>query len=150
MYQSRPCLILLVWTRVRWTLAPCSSSDSERNRCQVEGSADGQSFPNRRRSSTSVDAIKKRLCIWSTPYCAQSSGGVWKPHTLPGSSSASPSSQTFSYSPIGMQFTTRAVTVVLAGRPSNRTADPIASGRWKRAADPCGFTRSVIHGSENG
>ena len=33
------------------------------------------------------------------------------PQTLPGSSSASPRSQTFSYCPIEMQFTTRAVTL---------------------------------------
>jgi hypothetical protein len=36
------------------------------------------------------------------------------PHTLAGSSSANPSSQNFS---IAMQFTTRAETLVLVGRP---------------------------------
>src|SRR5208282_5139140 len=54
------------------------------------------------------------------------------PHTLPGSSSANPSSETFSYSPSEIEFTTRAVTLVLAGRPSNRTAAPIS----KRATEP--------------
>ena len=38
-------------------------------------------------------------------------------------------SQSFSYSPIEIQFTTRAVTLGLAGRPSNRTADPTFSGQ---------------------
>ena len=72
------------------------------------------------------------------------------PHTLPGSSSANPSSETFSYSPSEIEFTTRAVTLVLAGRPSNRTAAPISSGRRDRTAHPCGFTRIARHGSENG
>ena len=56
--------------------------------------------------------------IWDS-YCAQSSGGAWMPHTLPGSSSANPSSQSFVYSPSEMQFTTRAAMLVTAGRPSN-------------------------------
>jgi hypothetical protein len=68
------------------------------------------------------------------------------PQTLPGSSSANPSSQNFS---IAMQFTTRAVTLVLAGRPSNRTAAPISAGRPNLAAHPCRFTRTAKHGSEN-
>ena len=69
------------------------------------------------------------------------------PQTLAGISNANPSSQNFS---IGMQFTTREVTPILAGSPSNRTGPPISSGRWNRAAHPCGFTRSVNDGSENG
>ena len=72
------------------------------------------------------------------------------PHSLPGSSSASPSNHCFSYSPIKMQLTTRAVTLVPAGRPSSWTAAPISSGRRKRAAHPGGFTRMIRHGSENG
>ena len=83
-------------------------------------------------------------------YRAQSSGGVWTPQMLPRSSSANPSNQSFSYSPIRIQFTTRAVTAVLVGRPSIRTAAPISSGRRNRATHPCGFTRSVRHDSENG
>ena len=47
-----------------------------------------------------------------------------------------------------MQFTTRAVTVIAAGRPSNRTVVPISSGRPNLAAHPCGFTSSVRHDSE--
>ena len=69
------------------------------------------------------------------------------PQTLPGSSSANPNSQNFS---IGMQFTTRAMTVVLVGSPSNWSAAPISSGRPNRAAHPCGFTSTVCDGSENG
>ena len=72
------------------------------------------------------------------------------PHTLPGSSSANPNSETFSYSPSEIEFTTRAVMLVLAGRPSNRTAAHISSGRRNRTAHPCGFTRIARHGSENG
>jgi hypothetical protein len=69
------------------------------------------------------------------------------PQTLAGTSKANPSSQNFS---IGMQFTTRAVTLIPAGRPSNRTGSPISSARWNRAAHPWGFTRSVRDGAENG
>ena len=69
------------------------------------------------------------------------------PHTFAGSSSATSSSQNFS---IGMQFTTCAVTLIPAGRSSNRTGPPNSSGRWNSAAHPCGFTRSVRDGSENG
>jgi len=69
------------------------------------------------------------------------------PQTLAGTSKANPSSQNFS---IGMQFTTRAVTLIPAGRPSNRTGSPTSSGRWNRAAHPWGFTRSVRDSSENG
>jgi hypothetical protein len=69
------------------------------------------------------------------------------PHTLAGSSNANPSSQNFS---IAMQFTTRARTVILVGSPSKRTAAPISSRRGNRAAHPCGLTRTVRHGSENG
>jgi DNA-binding NarL/FixJ family response regulator len=58
----------------------------------------------------------------------QSSGGFSIPQTLPCLSSASPTSQNLSYSPREMQFTTRAVTPFLAGRPSNRTRVPISSG----------------------
>jgi len=83
-------------------------------------------------------------------YGAQSSGGVWTPHTLPGSSSANPSNHCFSYSPIKMQFSTRAVTLVPAGRPSSWTVAPISSGRPNRVAHPWGFTRIIRHGSENG
>ena len=72
------------------------------------------------------------------------------PQTLPGSSSANPSSQSFSYCPIEIQFTTRAVTSVLAGRASNRTVAPISKGRANRAAHPWGFTRMIKHWSENG
>ena len=71
------------------------------------------------------------------------------PQILPGSSSANPSSQSFSYCPIEIQFTTRAVTSVLAGRPSKRTVTPIFKGRPNRAAHPWGFTRIIRHGSEN-
>jgi len=71
------------------------------------------------------------------------------PHTLAGSSSANPSSQSFSYSRIEIQFTTRAVTSVLAGRHPNRTLAPSSSGRPNRAAHPWGFTRIIRHGSEN-
>ena len=77
-------------------------------------------------------------------------GGIWMPHTLPGSSSANPSNHCFSYSPIKMQFTTRAVTLAPTGRPSSWTAAPISSGRPNRAAHPSGFTRIIRHGSENG
>ena len=83
-----------------------------------------------------------------TPYSAQSSGGDWMPHTLPGSSSANPSSQSFSYCPKEIQFTTRAVTSVLTGRPSKRTVTPISKGRGKRTAHPWGFTRITKHAPE--
>lgn len=72
------------------------------------------------------------------------------PQILPGSSSANPSSQSFSYCPIEIQFTTRAVTSVLAGRPSKRTVAPISRGRPNRAAHPWGFTKMTQHSSENG
>jgi len=71
-------------------------------------------------------------------------------HTLPGSSSANPNSQSFSYCPIEIQFTTRAVTPVLAGRPSKRTAVPISRGRPNRPAHPWGFTKITKHSRENG
>lgn len=71
------------------------------------------------------------------------------PHTLPGSLRANPSNHIFSYSPIGMQFTTRAVTLGPAGRPSSWTAAPISSRRRNHAAHPWGFTRIIWHGSEN-
>lgn len=72
------------------------------------------------------------------------------PHTLPGSSSANAKSQSFSYAPIEMQFTTRAVTFLAAGSPSTRTIVPISRGRPKRAAHPWGFTRITTHSPENG
>jgi hypothetical protein len=72
------------------------------------------------------------------------------PHTFPGSSSANPNSQDFSYCPIEMQFTTRAVTLVPAGRPPKRSVAPIVSGRANRTAHPWGFTRMTTHWSENG
>jgi hypothetical protein len=50
------------------------------------------------------------------------------PQTLPGSSSSNPRSQSFSYFPIEMQFTTRAVTLPPAGSRSKRTVVPDASG----------------------
>jgi hypothetical protein len=105
---------------------------------------------SRRRYSTSGEEVARTAATFLTSYRVQSSGGVWMPHTLPGSSSANPSSQSFAYSPIEMQFTTRAVTLVPVGRSSNRTVAPISSGRRNRAAHPCGFTRCVRHGSENG
>jgi hypothetical protein len=71
------------------------------------------------------------------------------PHTLPGLSSANPSSQSFSYCPIELQFTTRAVALVLTGRPSKRPVAPISRERPNRAAHPWGFTRIIRHGSEN-
>jgi len=85
-----------------------------------------------------------------TPYCVQSSGGDWMPHTLPGSSSANPNSHSFSYCPIEMQFTTRAVTFLAAGSPSKRTSAPISSGRAKRAAHPWELTRITKHAPEKG
>lgn len=81
---------------------------------------------------------------------AQSSGGVAIPQTLPGRSSASPSSQIVSKLLSDMQFTTCAVTGFLATRPSNCTALPISTERPTRTAQPCGFTRTIWHGSENG
>ena len=72
------------------------------------------------------------------------------PHTLPGSSSANPKSQSFSYAPIEIQFTTRAVTFLAAGSPSTRTVAPISRGRPNRAAHPWGFTRITEHSPENG
>lgn len=80
----------------------------------------------------------------------QSSGGFAIPQTLPGSSSASPRSQNFSYSPSEMQFTTPAVTLRFAGRPSNRTCVPTFSGRPNRAPHPCGFASIAKHGSKKG
>lgn len=70
--------------------------------------------------------------------------------TLPGSSSATPSSQSFSYCPVEMQFTIRPVTFPLAGRPSKRTSAPISRGRPNRAAHPWGFTRITRQVSEKG
>jgi hypothetical protein len=72
------------------------------------------------------------------------------PQRLPGSSSAIPSSQDFSYCPIEMQFTTRPVTLPLAGRPSKRTSAPTSRGRPHRAAHPWGFTRMTRQVSEKG
>ena len=72
------------------------------------------------------------------------------PHTLPGSSSANPKSQSFSYGPIEIQFTTRAVTSVLTGSPSKRTVTPISRRRANRTAHPWGFTRMTKHPSEKG
>src|ERR1700722_17143293 len=83
-----------------------------------------------------ADAYRPKLIVYRSP-----------PHTFTGSSSATSSSQNFS---IGMQFTTCAVTLIPAGRSSNRTGPANSSGRWNRAAHPCGFTRSVKEGSENG
>lgn len=80
----------------------------------------------------------------------QSSGGDSIPHTLPGLSSINPRNQNFSNSPSGMQFTTRAVTLVLVGRPSRRIADPTFNGRLKRAAHPRVLTRTTRQGSERG
>src|SRR5208337_232801 len=50
------------------------------------------------------------------------------PHTLPGSSSINPSSQSFAYFPKEIQLTTRPVTLVMAGRPCSRTAPPNSYG----------------------
>jgi hypothetical protein len=83
------------------------------------------------------------------PYGVQSAGGDWMPHTLPGSASTNPNSHCFSYCPIEMQFTTRAVTLAPVGRLSKRTVVPISRGRQNRAAHPCGFTRIIKHGSDN-
>jgi hypothetical protein len=71
-------------------------------------------------------------------------------HTLRGSSSANPNSQSFSNFPSKIQFTTRAVTPVLAGRPSKHTAVPISRGRPNSAAHPWGFTKITKHSPENG
>ena len=60
-----------------------------------------------------------KLAGLSELLLCQSSGGDSIPHTLPGSSSMSPRIQNFLYSPTGIQFTTRAMTLVLTGRPSN-------------------------------
>lgn len=65
-------------------------------------------------------------------YSAQSSGGFSTPHTLPGSSSANPSSQSFSYSPIEMQFTTRAVNIGSRGE----TSQPNPGSYLQRAMEP--------------
>ena len=70
---------------------------------------------SKHRYSTSVDGIRER-CASLELYRVQSSGGEWMPQTLPGSSSANPRSQSFSYCPIEMQFTTRAVTLPPAGK----------------------------------
>jgi len=50
------------------------------------------------------------------------------PQTLPGSSSANPRSQSFSYCPTEIQFTTRAVTFPPVGSRSKCTVVPTASG----------------------
>ena len=88
--------------------------------------------------------------VAQTGFGDQSSGGVSTPQTFPGSSSARPMSQNFSYSAREMQFTTRAVTVRLAGRPSNRTWVPIFSGRPNLTPHPCGFASIAKHGSKKG
>lgn len=82
------------------------------------------------------------------PHSVQSSGGDWMPRILPGSSSASPKSQSFSYGPIEMQFTNRAMTLRPAGSLSKRTGAPISSGRLKRAAHSWGFTKITKHAPE--
>ncbi len=82
--------------------------------------------------------------------CCQSAGGDSIPHTLPGSSKVRPRIQNFAYFSGLIQFTTRAKTPCLPGRPPNRIAVPISSGRPKRAAHPWGFTRRVSPSSENG
>lgn len=108
--------------------------------------ADGEGnnlSPNRHRSSTSADEIRSVATALSTPYAVHSAGGNWMP-------SASPNSQSFSYCPIEIQFTTRAVTSVLAGRPSKRTRASISRGRPNRAAHPWGFTKITKHPSEKG
>jgi hypothetical protein len=72
--------------------------------------------------------MDRERCASLEFYRVQSSGGEWMPQTLPGSSSANPRSQIFSYCPIEMQFTTRAVTLPPAGSRSKRTVVPTASG----------------------
>ena len=61
-----------------------------------------------------------------------------------------PSNQNFSHSPIEIQFTTRAATLLFEGRPSNWTGVPISTGRRKRAAQPWGLTRTTRHESAKG
>lgn len=95
-------------------------------------------------------AFVSRNLVAQTGFDDQSSGGVSMPQMFPGSSSASPMSQNFSYSPSEMQFTTCAVTLRFAGRPSNRTRVPILNGRPNLAPHPCGFTRTTKHGSKKG
>ena len=92
----------------------------------------------------------RERCDSSTPHCVQSFGGDWMPQTLPGSSSANPNNQSFSYAPIEMQFTTLAITFPSTGRSSKRTSTPISKGRPKRAAHPWGFTRITQHAPEKG
>jgi hypothetical protein len=57
-----------------------------------------------------------------THYSVQSSGGDWIPHTFAGSSSANPSSQSFSYSPI---------------------VQPNCGPYFQRTAEPCGTSQGV-------
>src|ERR1039457_246035 len=61
-----------------------------------------------------------------------------------------PSNQNFSHSPIEIQFTTRAATLLFEGRPSIWTGVPISTGRRKRAAQPWGLTRTTRHESAKG
>ena len=61
-----------------------------------------------------------------------------------------PSNQNFSHSPIEIQFTTRAATLLFEGRPSNWTGVPISTGRRKRAAQPWGLTRTTRQESAKG
>lgn len=57
-------------------------------------------------------------------------------------------SQNFSYCPSEMQFTTCAVTLCRAGRPSNRTRVPIFNERPNFRPQPWGFTRTTKQGSK--
>lgn len=84
------------------------------------------------------------------PCCSQSSGTGSIPHTLPDSFRARPRSQSFSYSPREIQWTTRAATSVLVGRPFRWTIIPVCTGRGERAAHPPRFARMILQGSEKG
>jgi hypothetical protein len=98
LYCQIPSATPVISLRTRLPASPSWSSDNDRDRCPAGGGERKQWSRSRHRSSTLGDESGTVLLLWMS-------------QTLPGSFSANPRSQSSSYCPIEMQFTTRASTL---------------------------------------
>ena len=118
---------------------------------RLRGCAAARGLPRtclRRTLGIFMDVSHGSPYILRSPVASQSLGGTGMPHTFPGSVRHKPSSHALSCSPREIQFTTLAVTLFPVGRPSSFTQVPTETGKRRRAAQPCGLTRTIAHGME--